>query len=391
MQKKDLLPVLVIDDAHLMAQECLEFLCRIQEQGTEKESPWRLVMFTDPTMMSALMQQTFRQHYLQLNPFSRDQIEKYLLHRLKIAGLQGELPFTEDDIDHIEMQSGGIATGVNQAAHDCLMAKFGQSAAAKPAKPPKTREKKPGKRFPWKKLALWLSIPIIAVLLLLALLYQEQINQLFRQGPNLSSSQIRIADEPRYLVRKVPKTVTIIRANPFTPPTPVEKPVKKVESPKAAPVSPPPAAKEPKQVKQQTTPKINVPEQKTAEAPVATTRKTAPSKTAVARPIASLPAWLRQQSWVMSQNPAHYSIQLAASSTTDVLLNLAANPALKDIRAMYRIKRNGADWYVLLHGTYKSKLQAIRASRKLPRLIQRNRPWVRKLADIQAEIEKGHK
>jgi len=133
-------PVIAVDDAHLLGMDLINILLRIRSDilSAEGRAP-RLILAGDPVLQrrrlqlrSSDEQQTAR---FTLRPFSLEQTEAYLRHRLRAAGMpdHGAL-LTEDVIADLQAESKGLPEGLNIFANEWLervcRARMGKSAAA---------------------------------------------------------------------------------------------------------------------------------------------------------------------------------------------------------------------------------------------------------------------
>jgi DamX protein len=133
-------PVIAVDDAHLLGMDLINILLRIRSDilSAEGRAP-RLILAGDPVLLrrrlqlrSSDEQQTAR---FTLRPFSLEQTEAYLRHRLRAAGMpnHGAL-LTEDVIADLQAESKGLPDGLNIYANEWLerlcRARMGKSAAA---------------------------------------------------------------------------------------------------------------------------------------------------------------------------------------------------------------------------------------------------------------------
>lgn len=90
--------------------------------------------------------------------------------------------------------------------------------------------------------------------------------------------------------------------------------------------------------------------------------------------------------WILSQPPAFYTIQLMGSSDKTYLYNVADSyKNLNDIACFSKIHKE-RDWYVLICGLFSDKSQAMMVLDALPQELKANSPWIRRIAGIQQEI-----
>ena len=126
-----------------------------------------------------------------------------------------------------------------------------------------------------------------------------------------------------------------------------------------------------------------------AEPTVAAPLRPLPVKAAVKTQLAALsvpadPA--SGEAWVQKQKPGHYTLQLLSSRYVDGLQKFASRHELNSSVVYIRSLHKGSDLYSLLYGVYPTMGEAIEASKALMDRVQGERPWVRKLASIQAQL-----
>lgn len=90
--------------------------------------------------------------------------------------------------------------------------------------------------------------------------------------------------------------------------------------------------------------------------------------------------------WLWSQNPQHFTIQLLGSHNLEALRSFMQQHQLEKQVSFYRTRRDGKQWFVLLHGSYPDRSQAKAAIEKLPAEIRKSKPWPRRFLDIHNEL-----
>lgn len=123
--------ILCLDEAQAIPIESLEALRLLTNLETEKRKLLQIVLFGQPELNRTLENNAIRQlaqritfHY-HLGPLTRDDMEYYLGHRLRVAGFAGARMFTREAINKLFKASGGIPRLVNILAHKALMASYG--------------------------------------------------------------------------------------------------------------------------------------------------------------------------------------------------------------------------------------------------------------------------
>lgn len=124
--------LLCLDEAQAIPVESLEALRLLTNLETEKRKLLQIVLFGQPELNRKLELDAIRQlaqritfHY-HLGPLSRDDLDFYLAHRLRVAGYSGARLFSPAAVKRLYRASGGIPRLVNIMAHKALMLCYGE-------------------------------------------------------------------------------------------------------------------------------------------------------------------------------------------------------------------------------------------------------------------------
>jgi MSHA biogenesis protein MshM len=124
--------LLCLDEAQAMPLESLEVLRLITNMETEKRKLMQVVLFGQPELDERLKQNSVRQlrqrisfQYV-LKGLRRDEIDRYLRHRMRIAGFAGETIFSRAAVAQLHRVTSGTPRLVNIIAHKALMLAFGE-------------------------------------------------------------------------------------------------------------------------------------------------------------------------------------------------------------------------------------------------------------------------
>lgn len=124
--------LLCLDEAQAIPVESLEALRLLTNLETEKRKLLQIVLFGQPELNRKLELDSIRQlaqritfHY-HLGPLTRDDLEYYVAHRLRVAGFTGARLFTRAAVSKLFRASGGIPRLANILAHKALMLSYGQ-------------------------------------------------------------------------------------------------------------------------------------------------------------------------------------------------------------------------------------------------------------------------
>ena len=378
------IPVAIIDDAHELPADTLKLLLSLQQENKDASPDhWHVILVTHSAYTADLLQLNERLHFIHINALTPEQTADYINHRLYIAGLESNSPLPDKDIDFIYQQSEGLPKRIHQLAHQILMQKTPAATASVQVKEtplPQTSGKK--------HKGLIIVSTLLALLLGSVLFFQDDINRLIESQPDrktVSQQQsfplpiMKSEKKNRYLLHKIPDP------EPAKPVTAQKQQV--VINNQTNPV-----VKKPTNIKKTVLTTSAQARQKTDTTEKITTKPVTPSAVKLSPFETKLKKHaIRTYKWIMQQNQQHFTAQIMASSRADSLIKQATLPALAGKTAIYAIKRNGAPWYVLLYGQKTDKLAMKAAIAGLPGHLQKNRPWIRSFAAIQAEIRSGKK
>ena len=106
--------------------------------------------------------------------------------------------------------------------------------------------------------------------------------------------------------------------------------------------------------------------------------------TPIAVPTTSIPD--NQEGWLWSQDPSHYTLQLAAGTDKKAIQAFIKRHNLKGKAVFFHRLRDGKDWYILVYGSYSGYSAAKQAIKQLPAAVQKVSPWLRRFSAIHAEL-----
>lgn len=122
--------LVVVDEAQNLPAETLEEVRLLTNLGQGEEQPVQIVLVGQPELEAAVdapelaqLRQRIRVHY-RLEPLTRDELGKYLPHRMTVAGCPRADVFTAEAVGRIYEFSGGVPRVVNTLANDALLAAF---------------------------------------------------------------------------------------------------------------------------------------------------------------------------------------------------------------------------------------------------------------------------
>ncbi|WP_318491405.1 AAA family ATPase [Photobacterium leiognathi] len=91
---------------------------------------------------------------------------------------------------------------------------------------------------------------------------------------------------------------------------------------------------------------------------------------------------------LLTKNSRHYAIQLSASMSWNETKAFVKKNKVQSSTAIYKTRRDGKIWFIVISGDYKTAKQARTAIRALPNELKALRPWPKPYKKIQQEIER---
>jgi type II secretory pathway predicted ATPase ExeA len=128
------IPVVVVDEAHLLSHEMLEEIRFLMNWEMDSKSACSLILMGQSELRSKVKLQIHQaidgriDMRFHLTPMNREETYSYIKRRLEMAKSRREI-FTEAALKVIHDYSGGIPRKVNKAAHASLMAAASQKKA----------------------------------------------------------------------------------------------------------------------------------------------------------------------------------------------------------------------------------------------------------------------
>ena len=119
-----------LDEAQAMPLESLEVLRLLTNLETEKRKLLQVVLFGQPELNERLKHHSIRQlrqrisFQYDLQGLHKNELDRYLRHRLAVAGFTGETLFSSAAVSKLHRITGGTPRLVNIVAHKALMLAF---------------------------------------------------------------------------------------------------------------------------------------------------------------------------------------------------------------------------------------------------------------------------
>lgn len=121
-----------LDEAQAMPLESMEVLRLLTNLETEKRKLLQVVLFGQPELDERLRNNSIRQlrqrisFQYELKGLRRDELERYLRHRMAVAGYAGDTLFSRAAVGKLYRITSGTPRLVNIVAHKALMLAFAE-------------------------------------------------------------------------------------------------------------------------------------------------------------------------------------------------------------------------------------------------------------------------
>lgn len=386
---------LLVDDAQLLDASAMQLLQRLaQGNGVARTKVFLFGAPSLPIRLQELAQQgqPLDYHQIELEPWGIEDSQAYLQQRLTAAGSGLEV-FTDQELGRLLNEAGGWPGSINQLAREILIARLPSVAPVAAA-----GQASPKLELPYRPLAallvllvamlgLWLwngpskqESPQLAVqqVTMQSSEPEPPVEESVQQGQRialpLSMPEDSIAVQPPAELQQglliEPSPVTEVRLTDIQAPTaavPVAAaPAAVVAQALQAAVQPAPAAR-PKEA-----------------APAAPAKPAVQAQPKVQAVVAERQSALSGQAWYLSQAGNKLTLQVFATASESKARSFVQSNG-KEFR-YYRKQHQGQPLYVVTHGLYDSRDNAVAAEKRLSTNLRKNKPWPKSLGSIQQEI-----
>jgi type II secretory pathway predicted ATPase ExeA len=410
--------VLFIEESQSMPLATLEEIRLLSNLETRNDKLLQMVLFGQPELDEILRRPDIRQlrdriaHSFRLEPLNDAEVREYLMFRMRAAGYRGPDMFSPAVVRQIARASSGLTRRINLIADKALLAAFSENthtiesrhvqAALRDSEFSVPLRKAPAAPRPYLWAAGALAVGVAAGVGLYATLDAT----LKPRPAPVPTATAAPAAAPRAAAAAGGSVVAPAAAASTPAPTPAAVTPATTAAPSAVPATPAPehaaspaAGAGAVTTAQETAahPATNDPEVRDAAADAGTTSRAAapaavhaeaakvakPSGDIISRRIAAT------QQLLTSENAKPFSIQLLTAGNEQQLRNhlkaLAKFVEVNDIY-MYRSTAQGRPAVSVLWGAFNDRESALEQIEDLPRALRVNKPYVRSLDDVRAEV-----
>ncbi len=130
---KDRLVVVLLDEAQNLPEDSFEELRMLGNLEADDAKLLQVLILAQPEILEVLRKPEMKQlrqrivRTVHLSELSREETAQYIAHRLKVAGGEGKVHFTDEAVALVHYFSGGIPRLINQICDQCLLTAYAQS------------------------------------------------------------------------------------------------------------------------------------------------------------------------------------------------------------------------------------------------------------------------
>ncbi len=122
--------ILILDEAQNLKNSALEGVRLLSNLETEKKKLFQIILVGQPELRKKLASDSLlqlRQRIgvrFHISPLAHDEVSSYIYHRLKVAGSEGYVQFTDEALEKIYRYSFGIPRLINLVCDKSLLSGF---------------------------------------------------------------------------------------------------------------------------------------------------------------------------------------------------------------------------------------------------------------------------
>lgn len=420
--------LLTIDDAHLLSMETFQSLLYLISQQTETQKRLHIILSGEPQLhlnfirLAQAEGQTELLHPIILEPLDLDETERYLQYRLQNAGLEGEFPLSSIEVGRIYKLSEGVPGRINRIARRTLLnalARQNVDAAGGFLNLNKTKVyggllllfiagisigilnwMVPDKPYMAKAMPMTKKM--------LSTKVQPKIHkEIVRAQPAPQSTPVptpaiasnnttteTLPSRPLPLIaesKSLSETQTFSATALLTPPTPSYSPLQPSTAPQSTPsvVTTPqnialakPIAKPSENKVSETQPKMVAAILPPLETNITPEKSEKIKPLPAAKPHKNKPS---QSPLLSAKNKNHYTLQIIGLSSKEAMKKLITAQGISAKATFYETVLHGKNFYVLIYGQFKTPQEANAAVKMLPKSLQTQHPFPKKIGAILKE------
>ncbi|MBN1526675.1 MAG: AAA family ATPase [Candidatus Omnitrophica bacterium] len=119
--------ILIVDEAQNLDLSTLEAIRMLSNLETDKDKLFQIILVGQPELRDKLNSPALKQLRqrigvrFHMTPLDKNEVSQYIYHRLKVAGSNGEICFSDDALEAIARYSGGVPRIINMVCDKALL------------------------------------------------------------------------------------------------------------------------------------------------------------------------------------------------------------------------------------------------------------------------------
>ena len=376
----------MVDDAHELCGEALQFLLDLALRKKPDAKP-HVVLWGESQLHEMLQQSDhFAQYESQISGFELQSLDleethAYIMHRLEAAGFTADFPLKPRQVEKIFSTSGGVPRTINVLAREALTGIAEETVSPKLGLPT----------------GHMTAIVVLLAALLLSFLYRGSDSESVGGSKVIDAGMEHNQKAAEIEALEQNKTPAVVSAEPVSEPEPravsasePDHSPSKVDPPIISPIidSAAISAAETSVVAKDVEAKMeNEKEKMRAQFSLPPEPPLRVEKSSdLSQPLLSL-----QEQGLMALSPAQFTLQLLGSYSEQSVIDFVRQQGGGEEFSYFKTRYKSQPWYVVIYGTYQTREKALSAIFSLPKPLRGQKPWVRSLGSIQADIKKNNR
>jgi len=374
-------PVLIIDDAHRLQNNVLDELLKLKHHvGLQSPHTMGLVLASEPVLQIQLSEleqinpAATQIYQINVRSFDVSQCKEYIQYRMDKAGVSSETLFSSEKVTEIYTRSKGLPKHINKLAREEISKLCEENTTT-------INTTSRLKSSPSMRLGL-----ILAGLIGLAAIFAAVTNNSSQPDESVSLDLNKPKIEQESIATKNQTLATKSKnesdkTSKKEEITTKQKQTSAVSKPSKKPIAKPYVAPLVLGPLQDSQPSAQAEPQKKQPKPTSSP-KTVDKQTKAKDPAQSL----HSSDWILEQDPKAYTIQIVASPNEDNLQDFAKKNSLNENTAYYKKSSADKNWFVLVHGIYSSREDALSGIEALSDSLKKNTPYPIQIKYLQEVI-----
>lgn len=376
-EENDGLILLIIDNAEHLDSQSIAVLASLIENKPQPY-PLHLVLVGEPLLVSRL--DGLESESLQISDFhlpalSLDETVDYLNFRMEMADYLGPEIFTDSVVDPWWRQSRGQLNLIHEMAQDKLLESVTPEA-------PRSRSHLPIFHI--------IAIPAVIAIATVMYIYLDDPEPAPGLQVAVPVQQSSVSIQAASAASSIALTKTETSTQPLLPSLPQAQSVTSVVATVSTEVSAPAVSassvaavainETPKPVIETAKPVVETP---SVEKPEVVSRSSVSAKITEAKPSG---AYTADEEKILNWSANQFTIQLLGVSSLKAAKEFVSSQSNARDLLIFKTRRAGKDWFVVITGHHPSNAQARSAINQLPAVQREAGPWPRQIKVIQDEI-----